>query len=380
MEPNLLYRLLGHPQLKRVLDFAFRPRNVGLKLVAGGVAILAAAAAGGFAFDLAYVDPGSGTSLSFKSGEGAPAIIISATVVVSVMLICVGALVAIYDLIVTRRRDARKKNVIVELRGLHSGPSSPPTPAAIGLPPVAVQNVPIDFRPQAEGKLVDPEVALQKLDALRPTIAAAIAGRDEADVTVAIGGLAATPVLFLAGMLIDDEAHVVLYDWDREHRAWRGLDGMDDGKRALAVDYSTLPTGAKRAVLALSLSYAVDEDALKRRFSADAAIVHMRIEDPLVNQFWSMTKQEAIAKSFIETVQQLLHRGVQRLDLIIAAPASLSIRLGMAYDRRLLPDVTVHQYERSTASGYPWSLKMPTHGLTRAAVERAPHAGTTTTA
>ena len=106
----------------------------------------------------------------------------------------------------------------------------------------------------------------------------------------------------------------------------------------------------------------------------------MRIEDPLVNKFWSITKQDAIAKAFIETVQHLLQCGVQRLDLIIAAPASLSIRLGMAYDRRLFPDVAVHQYEKSTASGYPWSFRMPTHGLTRATVERAPHAGTTTTA
>lgn len=377
MNPNLLDRLLQHPLVKRVIDFVLRPRNVGLRLVAGGVAILIAAAAGGFAFDLAYVDPDNGTRLSFKSGEGAPALVIWTAVGVGVVLASVGALIAIYDFIITRRREAKKTIVIVELRGLHSGPNSSPTPAAIGLLPIGAQNVLIDFRPQAEGKLVDPDVAVHKLDALKPTIAAAIAGRDEADVTVAIGGLAATPVLFLAGVLMDDEAHVLLYDWDREQRAWRSLDGMDDGQRVLPVNYSTLPDGAKRAVLALSLSYAVDEDALQRRFGADAAIVHMRIEIPRVNQFWSTTKQEAVTKSFIETVQQLLHRGVQRLDLVIAAPASLSIRLGMAYDKRLLPDIAVHQYEKSTASGYPWALRMPTHGLARATVERAGHEGTT---
>lgn len=376
MNPNLLDRLLQHPLLKRVIDFVSRPRNVGLRLAAGGVAILIAAAAGGFAFDLAYVDPNNGTRLSFKSGEGAPAMVIWTAVGVGVILASVGALVAIYDFIITRRREARKTIVIVELRGLHSGPGTSPTPAAIGLPPFGAQNVLIDFRPQAEGKLVDPDVAVHKLDALKPTIAAAIAGRDEADVTVAIGGLAATPVLFLAGALMDDEAHVLLYDWDREQRAWRSLDGMDDGQRVLPVNYSALPVGAKRVVLALSLSYAVDEDALQRRFGADAAIVHMRIDEPRVNQFWSTTKQEAITKSFIETVQQLLHRGIQRLDLVIAAPASLSIRLGMAYDKRLLPAIAVHQYEKSTAAGYPWALRMPTHGFARAAVERAGHKGT----
>lgn len=376
MNPNLLDRLLQHPLLKRVIDFALRPRNVGLRLVAGGVAILIAAAAGGFAFDLAYVDPDNGTRLSFKSGEGAPALVLWTAVGVGVVLASVGALIAIYDFIITRRREAKKTIVIVELRGLHSGPNSSPTPAAIGLSPIGAQNVLIDFRPQAEGKLVDPDIAVHKLDALKPTIAAAITGRDEADVTVAIGGLAATPVLFLAGVLMDDEAHVLLYDWDREQRAWRSLDGMDDGQRVLPVNYSTLRVGAKRAVLALSLSYAVDEDALRRRFGAEAAIVHMRLDEPRVNQFWSTAKQEAITKSFIEAVQQLLHRGVQRLDLVIAAPASLSIRLGMAYDKRLLPSVAVHQFEKSTAAGYPWALRMPTHGFARAVVERADREGT----
>lgn len=370
MEPNLLDRLLGHPLLKRVVDAVLRPRNVGLKLFAGGVTILVATVAGGFALDLLYVDPERGLRLSVKTSEGAAELVVWIVLAVGVLLIFIGAAVAICDHMTTRRREARKKNVIVELRGLYSGPSSPPNPAAIGLPQVAVQNVTIDFRPQAEGQLVDPEVALQKLDALKPTIAAAVAGRDEADVTVAIGGLAATPVLFLAGMLMEDEAPVVLYDWDREQRAWRGLDGMDDGQRVLPVDYSALPPGARQAVLTLSLSYAVDEDALHRRFGAGVAVIHMRVEEPMVNKFWSMTKQDAVAKSFIETVQHLLHRGVQRVDLVIAAPASLSIRLGMAYDRRLMPDVSVHQYEKSTAAGYPWALKMPTHGLARATVER----------
>lgn len=57
-----------------------------------------------------------------------------------------------------------------------------------------------------------------------------------------------------------------------------------------------------------------------------------------------------------------------RIHLILASPASLAIRLGMAYDPRLMPELLVYQYERTDPVPYPWALRMPNHGEACASV------------
>lgn len=46
----------------------------------------------------------------------------------------------------------------------------------------------------------------------------------------------------------------------------------------------------------------------------------------------------------------------------LLSPDSLSLRLGMSYDRRLMPELLVYQYERTCTPPYPWAFAMPTHG------------------
>src|SRR5690606_27802379 len=141
-----------------------------------------------------------------------------------------GAVVGILDLVHRRRLESRRKNFVLELRGLHSSPDTPPSASALGLPRWQTETRVIDFRPTREGDLVDPDLALEKLEAMKRDLEGSWRGRARDDVSLSVGGLAATPCLFLAGMLLDDESSIVVYDWDRRTKEWRLADGPDDGK------------------------------------------------------------------------------------------------------------------------------------------------------
>ncbi|MCY1537490.1 SMODS-associated and fused to various effectors sensor domain protein [compost metagenome] len=97
--------------------------------------------------------------------------------------------------------------------------------------------------------------------------------------------------------------------------------------------------------------------------------MRLRIETPLADRFWSEQKQAALAAQFRDAVQQLSAIGVRKLHLVVAAPASLSVRLGMSYDRRLFPDAVVYQFEKGLSKPYPWGLQMPTVGSSAAIIQ-----------
>ncbi|MGT2434058.1 SAVED domain-containing protein (plasmid) [Cupriavidus basilensis] len=123
-------------------------------------------------------------------------------------------------------------------------------------------------------------------------------------------------------------------------------------------------------VLAVSVSYPVDCVAAAATFGGTVPIVHLRSEEMLADRYWSLEKQQAIVVAFRDTVQRLMAQGVRRIHLVLAAPSSLCIRMGMAYDRRLMPELVVYQYERTVQPPYPWGIRMPTHGYRAAALER----------
>jgi hypothetical protein len=354
----------------RWFDWFTRPRTAGVALVGAGVALLAAPFSIDWLGQLDYFDGKRRFSLKTATGSSLPQWMAPTAYVIGGLLVAVGALLVVVDF----RRTSRRVAVVLELRGLHSSPDTPAKDANLRLPGQKIWH-PIDFRPKSESELVDPSFALQRVTTFKNVLQTYAGGRDPSDVSVAVGGLAAVPALFLAGVLLDDESQVTLFDWQRDKKRWQLVDGPDDGKRMMPADYSQLPAGATEAVLAVSLSYQVDLPKVQATFPS-LGVVELRAEEVAADRYWSSEKQEAVVSSFRAVVQELLHRGVTRIHLLLAAPASLSIRLGMAYDRRLLPELLVYQYERSSTPPYPWAFAMPTHGKPDASlVETAKSAG-----
>lgn len=355
----------------RLLDWVIRPRTVGLRLVVTGGALLAAPFSLDWLGQLDLFDGKHWLSAKAATGSSLPQWMAPTAYTVGCLLVAAG-LVLLY---VDHKRTSRKVAVVIELRGLHSSPDTPAKDADLRLLGQRLSLL-VDFRPKSETELVDPSFALQKVTGLKSLLQTQAGGRDPSDVAVAVGGLAAVPALFLAGLLLDDESQVTLFDWQRDSRRWRLIDGPDDGKRVLPADYSQLPSGATEAVLAVSLSYLVNLQGLKAAFPT-LGVVDLRAEEVVADRYWSSEKQEAVVASFRAVAQELLHQGVLRIHLVLAAPASMSIRLGMTYDRRLLPELLVYQYERSSSPSYPWAFAMPTHGRPDAKLVMPPPPETT---
>jgi len=352
----------------RAIEWLFRPRTLALVLLKYGVVLMLAA----LGIDiLAQADfKGVSNTWSFRiaSGEGLPKWAMLGAFGLGCILAILGIIVAIQRAWADIKKEARQKLIIVELRGLHSSPDSPAKGAELGEYIGQKEWVQVDFRPQGKEALVDPDLALTKISGIKTTVEILAAGRDKADIQLAIGGLAAVPALFLAGMLVDDETNVTLYDWDRNAKLWRLVDGSDDRKRFELLDGAEVDAGTKEVVLAVSVSYPIDTQALRQTFGASMPIARLTSEEVLADRYWSEEKQQAYVVSLRDAIQKLMSVGVQRIHMVLAAPASLSIRMGMAYDRRLMPDLIVYQYEKTATPPYPWGIQMPTHGHTPAKV------------
>jgi hypothetical protein len=160
---------------------------------------------------------------------------------------------------------------------------------------------------------------------------------------------------------------------EHEKKGWRLVEGGDDMKRFQPLEMANVEVGSSReVVLAVSVSYPIDTAALQQAFGADMPIARLTSEEVLADRYWSEEKQRAYAVGLRDAVQALMSAGIQRIHMVLAAPASLSIRMGMAYDSRLMPDLIVYQYEKSVSPPYPWGIQMPTHGQAHAKVFRRP--------
>ncbi|MFN9476501.1 SAVED domain-containing protein [Acidovorax sp.] len=345
--------------VNRLLDWYTRPRSVGLALLKHGVVLAGVTLASDWALKLALQSDNENWSFSFGTGQGLPSWVTIPFSFLAFGLIVTGAGTLIWDSL----RERRRRLVVIELRGLHSSPDTPAVSKVLPAFRGDRRHLLIDFRPQGQDARVDTDYMLEQMASLKPTLQSLTNGVDKRDVQVAVGGLAAVPALCLAGMLLDDESHVHLYDWDRSARNWRGLDGIDDSIRFQPLEGLDTASNLPEAVLVVEASYAINAADIAQTFGESVSVVRLRVSEPLADRFWSEQKQNAMAAQFRDAVQQLQAQGVRKIHLVAAAPASLSIRLGMGYDRRLHPELIVYQFERGLPKAYPWGLRMPTAGI-----------------
>lgn len=356
----------------RLLDWLTRRRSVGTALMRYGAIVVVATLGMDYLAQVSYRTPGVEWSVKLATGQGLPAWLVIFTCGVGLLALIVGGLILISEF----RRERRQRLVVVELRGLHTSPDTPAKDAV--LPEFRGQRLTalIDFRPQGPGALVDPVFMLEKLNSIGPTVLSLTAGADKSDVHLAVGGLAAVPALLLVGMIADDESHVAVFDWDRNLKSWRAVEGPDDGDRFLPLEGLEVLTHALEVVLVVEASYPVNRDDISKSFDSRIPVLRLRVAKPLADRFWSLEKQNALTLAFRDAVQTLMARGVKKIHLALVAPASLCIRFGMAYDKRLMPELVVYQFERTQVPPYPWGLEMPTHGRAPAvskATESARH-------
>jgi hypothetical protein len=358
---QLLYKFID-----RGIDWVFRPRSLGLQLLKYGAAILITTLGADFVFGAEYKDGGSSLNVHVATSGGLPALAINGAYWLGASLIFFGVALVLRQVAQDIKKERRQLLLVVELKGLHGAPDTPARDVIMRDFLGQRHSIILDFRPKRSGDLVDRQLVLEKLSTLMTMIEGHSAGRDSSDVFVAVGGLAAVPALFLAGVLLDDESNVTIFDWHRDLKAWQVPRGLDDGKR-FHPTVSNVNTSTSDVVLIVSCSYHIDVQDVADAFPS-FPVVRLDAEEKLADRFWSEEKQTAFVTEFRNAVQHLLNTGVKRIHLLLAAPSSLAIRMGMSYDRRLHPDLVVYQYERSQRPAYPWGLQVPSHGRPHATI------------
>jgi len=282
--------------------------------------------------------------------------------VVASFIVLLGAFLIIFNI----RQESRKKVIVIEARGLRDWQGKPLASAVPSTIAGRREQVIVDLRQGiVDGQIVSPDAAIRRLASLPDDIARRCDGLDRSDISFVLGGLAPVPFLFLLGVIVDDESQTIIMDWDRMQHTWRALADEDDSNRFIVTGLDAVNATVKRVALCVSASYDVLE-ADVRIVETTAPIIKMELEGRNTSAHWSEVKQQRLAQQFLDTVMFLSRQGVTEISLFLAAPASLTLRLGTLYDKRNLPRVEVNQYEKSDPKRFPWAVQMPVAGLLHA--------------
>lgn len=344
--------------IEKVVDYWVRRRHLGIRLL-GYSTIVLIALSGGFAFKAKGL-AGIADVLEFSTGDGLPSHLLSAAFLLTSLTWLVGLVMVIRTFLQEQREADARRVLVVELRGLVDTSDRP----LLGSIPRTVPGRRIDCLVNARPYLSvsPPQVgeALTELQHIRRELRQTRGDTSRENVTVVAGGVMQVPLQFYAGTLLDDEGAVTLYEWERTGRTWKALAEADDGSRFTIAGLDGLEE-ADEVVLAVSASYQVSMPNIESTFPG-LPVVHMARENPLPNGLWSEASQVALTQQFLQTLGALANNGVKAVHLVLAAPAALSIRFGMAYDHRNMPELRCYQRDQEQVPPYPWSIRMPKGG------------------
>jgi hypothetical protein len=324
------------------IDYLFRPKSVGAKLIRYSIPLIIAPAGLSFYVSLDFPTENGIGQFSLSSGGGTPFWITLAILLIGIALLSLGIYLVWFD----HKKSKRKRIYAIELRGLRDFVGDPLLSSIPKRITGKRDEILVDLRQGADGKVLDPKIALKKLSNLPDQILNTTSGLDRSDLSFYAGGLAPVPYCFLFGLLLDDENRVELRDWDRKTQCWRKLEEDDDKDRFSQTDLTKIGTHSE-IVLSVSVSYPTDTSGIKETFP-ELPIIETRLGSISADTHWSSEKQLALADQFFQLAKNLSAKNVQTIHLIIASPASLVIQFGKIYDKRNLPSIVVYQYERGT--------------------------------
>ena len=351
------------------INWLFRVRTLGAQMFKGGLALLIVVLGADYAVGLVFQYRDVKLDFQGSAGSGLPAFLVYTAAAIAILMMIVGTIFILRD----ERIERRKFLVVVEVRGLHSSPGGPAKDAIKPGFRGQRHSVLVDFRPSHAADLVNPELMLSKIQGMKLNVDSAAQGRDMRDVSVAIGGIAAVPGMFLIGMRMEDESPIELYDWNRDLKLWKMIGGFDDGNRPRPLEVPSISAGDTEVVLAVSASYPVADEAIAATFPG-LPVVRLAAGKIEANSYWAEEVQRAFATAFRNAVQTILALQVKRIHLVLAAPAGLTLRLGATYDERLHPELVVYQFEKSSTPPYPWGVLLPNHGSAEPSIVRVPAA------
>ena len=269
--------------------------------------------------------------------------------------------IVVWRLFVENRSNSRKRVLVVEGRGLRDDDGSPLVEAIpksiLGLRIPLV----LDLRNNTDGRVIEPEAAISKVETTRHHITQSQKALDRKDLTTVYGGLTPVPYTFLTGVYFDDEGRVVTYDWDRTREAWRALDNEDDQGTFKLSRLDDL-IGDPEVVVAVAFSC-----YRKCRFGH-----HVFLPGGASHSGWCVVGCALVCREAEPPCATVLGGRKEgegrRIHLVMAAPNSVVFTFGRRYDKRNLPEIVVYQYERGQSPAYPWGVLMPVGGVSKPSI------------
>jgi len=344
--------------LQKLVDYIFREKHPGLRVMRFGGLLLSPILAG-VALDLAIPTEHGSIKFSFSTEEAIGWLQIG-IVAFSVLLISIGLVWRIRD-------EIRRRVIAIELRGLRDS-SGRPLMDAIPRRMIGHRDqLLIDVRQGQDGRLSEPQAALGQITSLPISLSQRVRGLNRSDISIVLGGLGPVPFCFLVGVLLDDEDAITFMDWNRHIGSWLELTAPDDGKRFLIEGLDAVHAGTPEVSVAVSVSYNVEIDKVQEKFP-HAPLIKMTLDEGDTEAHWSETKQIALGRQFLNTMIQLANKNVRCVHLFLAAPASIAFRFGRLYDKRNLPAVIVYQYAKGQEPRYPWGVRMPVESVRNAEI------------
>lgn len=328
--------------------------SLGGKLIATGLALLTFAVGLNFKVSFA-VSPAEGAQIDGNvSSADTPEVVNYLLIFFGLAFIVIG----LFFTWQTYQQQQRKLHFALEIRGLSNGFDIPLTSGIPRRLPGQRKHHLIDVREMVNGGPAQLKRAVDEVNFIPRILRQTKSGLDREDLSIYIGGLAPTPLLFLAGSFVTSEGKFTIFDWERlKKKDWVPL---SSGVSIPAVTASCpTSTGSEEALLVVALSYPVNKLELDQSFP-DLQRWELETDKLPLGKPLSEESLEELTDQFMNTVVAMKRAGVNVIHLVLATPSSAAIRLGSAYSHRNMPKLIAYQYQKdNTNSKYPWGIEMP---------------------
>ncbi len=212
----------------------------------------------------------------------------------------------------------------------------------------------LDFTDLVRNKaLTDPQVAAERVAAAHGVLLGELARR--ADARLVFGGLAAIPLVVLAGHVVSARRYVRLFEFHEHDWAWPGSPaGFPKLVRSPLPKRPIKEPG--EAVIRIAISYPVtkaDTDAV----GLDAQLqIDLSLAEPARFVVKSEEQVREYGRVFRATLDQVrtVMPGCRRVHIFYAGPVALAFHLGQLISENIHPPVTVWNYSRA----YDWGIDL----------------------
>lgn len=177
------------------------------------------------------------------------------------------------------------------------------------------------------------------------------------------GGIAAVPMIVLAGFEWGNQNRIHIRDYDRSSGGWHDNEEPDDGTLLQSTQPPKTPQSDTEAGLCLEFSILMDREDMKAKFPS-VPMFSMSFSNGKVglDQLCSEHKQQRLIKEVVDYKNTLIKRfpNLEVLHLFITAQSSFVFRVGQALNQSHIPTVRIHHYDRSQPLGsrHTWCVQI----------------------